>query len=67
MVMAEIYVICGRFEEAIDELEYFSTIEAFDKVNGFKFNPIFAPILDHPRYIELEKRHKTNWEIAPVN
>ncbi len=67
MVMAEIYVICGRYEEAIDELEYLSTIEAFDKVNGFKFNPIFAPILDHPRYVELEERHKANREESTVN
>jgi len=67
MFMAEIYVICGRYEEAIDELEYFSSIESFNKINGLKFNPVFAPILDHPRYKKLAERHKASLGESIIN
>jgi hypothetical protein len=67
MVMAEIYVVCGSYEEAIDELDYFSSIESSDKINGLKFNPNFAPILAHPRYKELVERYNATWGESTVN
>ncbi len=67
MVMAEIYVVCGLYEEAIDELDYYSSIESPEKIIGLNFNPIFAPILDHPRYKELVERYKATWGESIAN
>ncbi len=57
MVMAQIYVNCKQYDDAIDELEYLFSVENEFSVNELKFNEDFDPIRGHPRYKELLKKY----------
>jgi len=65
--MAEIYTVCGRYDEAIDELLYLFSIETDFTINDLKFDKIFEPILAHPRYKELVDRYKATWGDESIN
>ncbi len=55
--MAQIYVQCKQYDNAIDELEYLFSFENEFTVNGLKFDGYFDPIRDHPRYKALLKKY----------
>ncbi len=57
MVMAQIYVHCKKYDNAIDELEYLFSEKNEFSVNELKFMKEFDPIRDHPRYKELLKKY----------
>ena len=57
MVMANIYTNCGEYNKALDELAYLSSMETGFTVNYFKFDKWIQPLLEHPRYKELEKKY----------
>ena len=58
MVMATIYTIVGEYELAIDELEYLLSIPAWCTAKYLTADPIFAPLYDMPRFIELIGKYK---------
>ncbi len=57
MGMAEIYINCGRYDDAIEELEFVLALEEHTTVNRLKFWPWLDPIRDHPRYQALMKKY----------
>jgi hypothetical protein len=57
MVMAQIYVQCKQYDNAIDELEYLFSQENEFSVNELKFMKDFDSIRDHPRYKALLKKY----------
>lgn len=57
MVMANIYVMCGRYDEAIDKLDYLLSIESGLTVNTFKLGEEFKPLWNLPRYQEMIRKH----------
>ena len=58
MVMAEIYMICGQYEEAIDQLDEVLSLGTVVTVNDVKMNELFKPLHDNPRYQELFERYQ---------
>ena len=58
MSMARIYANCGRYGEAIDELEAVLSLNTYVTVNTLKYNHWIDPFRDHPRYQVLIEKHK---------
>ena len=58
MVMAQIYTISGKYDEAIDVLEYHLSIEAWSTPVFLRADPIFAPLLEIPRFQEVLRNYK---------
>lgn len=57
MVMAQIYVECGEYEKALDELDYLLSLETIFTVNELKMRSQWDPLRDHPRYQELLEKY----------
>lgn len=57
MVMAQIYTNCGRYDEAIDELEYVLSLETEYNVNRLKFISWIEPLKDLPRFQAVMKQY----------
>lgn len=57
MVMIEIYARCGRWDDALNEMEELLSLEIEYTVNDFKLNPLYNPIKDNPRFQELMKKY----------
>ena len=57
MVMALIYTIVGEYELALDELEIVLSIESWSSPKFFRADPIYAPIVELPRFLALEKKY----------
>ena len=57
MVMAQIYTIVGEYELAIDELELLLSIPSWRSIKYLQVDPLFAPLQDNPRFIELVKKY----------
>ena len=58
MVMARIYINCGRYEEAIDELEVVLSLESDYTVNYLKFEYWIDPLRDDPRFLATIERYR---------
>lgn len=58
MVMATIYVKCGEYDKAIDQLEVLLGEQTPYTVNDFKLNPELDPLRKLPRYQELIERYR---------
>lgn len=58
MVMAIIYTNCGRYDEAIDELEELLALGTNYSVNDLKLNIMFDPLRTLPRYQDMIARYK---------
>ena len=58
MVMAEIYINCGRYDEAIEELEFILALEERFTVNDFKFWAWLDPIRDNPHFQAMIKKYQ---------
>jgi hypothetical protein len=50
MVMAHIYANCGRYDEAIEELDYALSLETVITVNNLKFLRWTEPLRGHERF-----------------
>lgn len=57
MVMAEIYTICGQYDNAIVELEDLLSIESTFTTNDLKLSRVFDPIRGLPRFKDMMKRY----------
>ncbi len=57
MVMAVIFVKCGEYDRAIDELESLLSQNTNYTSNDFKLNRDLAPLWKLPRYLELLKKY----------
>jgi hypothetical protein len=60
MVMAKIYVNCGNYDEAINELDYVLSLRAVNTVNGLKLQSWVDPLRDHPRFQALLEKYNDN-------
>lgn len=56
MVMASIYVECGEYDKAMDELEVLLSEQTPFTVNDFKLNPDLEPLRKLPRYQEMMRK-----------
>ena len=57
MVMAEIYVNCGKYDEALDELEAVLSQKSFVTTNTLKFSKWLDPVRQNPRYKSLIEQY----------
>lgn len=51
--LAEIYVMVGEYDLAIDQLEYLLSIPSFVSVRYLRIDPTWAPLRSHPRFQKL--------------
>jgi len=59
MVMAVIYVKCGEFDKALDELEELLSQQTNYSVNDLKLNGELEPLRKLPRYQEMMRMYST--------
>jgi hypothetical protein len=57
MVMAIIYVQCGEYDKALDELDELLAEQTPYTVNDFKLNPELEPLRKLPRYQEMMRKY----------
>ena len=53
MVMAYVQAISGNYDAALDEVALLLSIPSHTSMDWFLADPIWAPVLDHPRFIQL--------------
>jgi non-specific serine/threonine protein kinase len=53
MDLAEIYMICGKYEAAIDQIETLLSVPSYISVGVLRIDPIWDPIRTHPRFRRL--------------
>jgi len=51
--LAEIYVMVGEYDLAIDQLEYLLSIPSYISVPYLRIDPTWAPLRNHPRFQKL--------------
>jgi serine/threonine-protein kinase len=56
--LAKIYMLAGKEELALDQIEYLQTIPSDYTMKSYRLEPIWRPLWDHPRFIELEREHE---------
>jgi hypothetical protein len=59
MVMALIYVKCGQYDKALDELEQLLVDQTNYTVNNFKMNMELEPLWKLPRYQEMIRKYSS--------
>ncbi len=57
--LAEIYSMVGEYDLAIDHLDSLLSIPAWISVPYIKVWPEFAPLRDHPRFVELIEKYSS--------
>jgi len=57
MVMATILVKCGKYEEAIERLNYLLSLEGWFTVNRLIMDKEFDPIRNMPEYKALLQKY----------
>ena len=57
--LADILIIVGEYEKAIEQLEYLMSIPAGQdlSLNSLKLGPGYEPIRDHPRFKRLIEKY----------
>jgi len=55
--LAEIYVMVGEYDAAIDQIEYLLSIPCLFSIPLLQIDPTWDPLRDHPRYQKLLKKH----------
>ena len=56
--LAEVYEMAGDHDAAIDQLEYLLSIPSGVSVPQLELDPIWGPLRDHPRFVELLERYR---------
>ena len=57
MVMADIYIKCGEYDQALDELETLLSQRTGFTTNDFKLIGYLDPLRKLPRYQEMVKKY----------
>lgn len=57
MVMAIIYVKCGKYDNALDQVEVLLSEQTGYSVNSFQRNSNFEPLRALPRYQEMMRKY----------
>jgi len=57
MVMAEIYMNCGEFDRALEELEIALSEETFVTVHKLKYTSWLEPVREHSEYKRLMRQY----------
>ena len=60
MVMAIIYVECGEYDKALDELDELLAQQTPYTVNDFKLNMELEPLRKLPRYQEMMRKYSVS-------
>ena len=57
--MADILIIVGEYDKAIEQLEYLMSIPAGEdlSLNSLKLGQFYDPIRDHPRFKRLIEKY----------
>ncbi len=55
--LALLYTVVGEHDAAIDQLEYLLTIPSIISVPRLKFQPVWEPLRQHPRFKRLLEKH----------
>ncbi len=55
--LALLYTVVGEHDAAIDQLEYLLTIPSLISVPRLKFQPVWEPLHQHPRFKRLLEKH----------
>lgn len=55
--MATILTKCGKYDEAIERLDYLMSLEGWYTVNSLNMNKEFDPIRDMPEFQALLKKY----------
>ena len=58
MVMASVYTKAGRYDDALNELEYLLSIPTLFTGKLLAITPDFAPLRDHPRFQALIEKYE---------
>ena len=58
MVMASIYTKAGRYDDALDELEYLLSIPSPFTAKLLTIAPDLAPLHNHPRFQALIEKYE---------
>jgi len=58
MVMAQVNVLIGNYDAAIDELDTLLSIENWYTTNYIEADPLLDPLKDLPRFKALMKKYK---------
>jgi hypothetical protein len=58
MVMASVYTKAGRYDDALDELEYLLSIPSPFTARLLAITPDFAPLHDYPRFQALLEKYE---------
>lgn len=53
MGMAEIYIIAGEYENAMDQIEFLLSIPSVMSVQWLQVDPVYDPLRDNPRFQKL--------------
>lgn len=56
--MAQIYTQCGRYDEAIEQIEIILALEGNFTVNDFKLDDSFDPLRGIPKFQALMKKYE---------
>ncbi len=55
--LALLYTVVGEHDAAIDQLEYLLTIPSLISVPRLKFQPVWEPLREYPRFQRLLEKH----------
>jgi serine/threonine protein kinase/Flp pilus assembly protein TadD len=51
--LAQVYVMVGEYDKALDKIEYLLSIPGDLSIPLLKIDPVWAPLLNHPRFQKL--------------
>jgi serine/threonine protein kinase/tetratricopeptide (TPR) repeat protein len=60
--LAEIYVMVGEYEKAIDKIDYLLSIPSIISVPILQLDPTWDPLRDHPRFKKLLEKYSEKQE-----
>lgn len=56
--LAEIYVLAGKHDAALDRLEWLMSVPSIMSVGVLQADPLWDPLRDNPRFQRLLERYK---------
>ncbi len=56
MYLAQTYVMVGEYDKAFDKIEYLLSIPSTMSIPLLKLDPIWKPLMSHPRFQKLQER-----------